>query len=99
MAAVAETTTLIDALTGSWSGVAGANSGFFLRVGDVERSVGRPPPAAPEVGLDEATLVQLLFGYRQPSWARTQPGCLVPGHPAVEPLLTNQPWIPPSNGW
>ncbi|HXW78777.1 MAG TPA: hypothetical protein VEJ84_04725, partial [Acidimicrobiales bacterium] len=99
MAAVTEKTTLVDGLARSWCGADAANAGFSLRVGDVQRAVGRVPPGATEVSLDEHTLVQLLFGYRKPSWARSQTSCVVPCGPAVEHFLTNEPWIPPSNGW
>jgi GNAT superfamily N-acetyltransferase len=99
MAAVTEKAMLIDGLVESWSGGDGAQGSFSLRVGDIERTVGRVPAGNAAVGVDEATLVQLLFGYREPSWARAQPGCVVPALPAVEHRLTNQPWIPPTNGW
>jgi predicted N-acetyltransferase YhbS len=99
MAAIADTSTLVERVVESWARFRPADGGFSVQVGDVHRSVGRPGPGHPELVLDEATLVQLLFGYRQPGWARLQPGCVVPRHPAVEPLLTNRPWIPPSNGW
>ncbi len=99
MAAVVDKAMLTDCVAESWSRSSPADSGFLLRVGDVRRSVGRPGGEPLELALDEATFVPLLFGFRQPGWARLQPGCVVPEDPAVEALLTNRAWIPPSNGW
>jgi GNAT superfamily N-acetyltransferase len=99
MAAVADEATLVRQLAepGSKSGV--ITGGFSVRVGDAQGLVGRPGPEPSEVAVDEATLLPLLFGYRQPDWARLRPGCVVPRNPDVDAFLTNRPWIPPSNGW
>ncbi len=99
MAAVVDKAKLTERVVESWSRSSPADSGFSLRVGDVHRCIGSSRLGSPEVVLDEVTLLQLLFGYRQPGWARLQPGCVVPARPDVELLLTNRAWIPPSNGW
>ena len=99
MAAVVDKAKLTERVVESWSRSSPSDSGFSLRVGDVSRCVGSTRLGSPEVVLDEITLVQLLFGYRHPGWARLQPGCVVPPRPDVELLLANEAWIPPSNGW
>jgi predicted N-acetyltransferase YhbS len=99
MAALVDNVALTDALVVAWARSSPADAGFWAQFGDVRRAVGSPGPASPALTLDTATALQLLFGYRQPGWARVQAGCAVPRDPGIEALLTNRPWIPPSNGW
>ncbi len=98
MAAVVDTAKLTERLVALWSRSSPAESGFSVRVGEVFHSVGRARREGPELVLDEATLVQLLFGYRQPGWAGCGPGVLSLSSPPSKLYLRTGPGSPQSMG-